>query len=361
MLIGIDASRGVMPRSAGVGRYSRELIAAMAAAAGHRLRLYANGAARPAWALGDNIEWRDLPWPRLWTHSRLAWEVFHHPPEALFVPAHVLPVAHPDASVVTVHDLGYLRFPECHPPRQRFYLRLSTRWNTHSSAAILADSHATKADLTRLLGVQPHKVSVAYPGVSSEFAPIASGAVQAVRLQYGLPDRYLLYVGTLQPRKNIARLLAAHAQVTQAPLLAMAGAPGWLSDDLVRRVDASGPRVKRLGFVPDEHLPALMTGAVALLLPSLYEGFGMPVLEAMACGTPVLASRTSSLPEIVGEAGVMVDPLSIESIVDGLRRLCNDADLARSLRQAGLERARIFTWSACAGVALQVIEAAHAQ
>jgi len=360
MLIGVDASRAVMPRAAGVGRYSRELIVAMARASEHRFRLYVNGASAPAWARLANLEWCDLPFPRLWTHVRLSWEMLRQAPEALFVPAHVAPLAHPQATVTTVHDLGYIRFPECHPAGQRLYLRLSTLWSVRTSAAVLADSQATKDDLVRLLRVPPTRVSVAYPGVSNEFAPASKEAVLAVRRRYSLPDSYLLYVGTIQPRKNIARLLLAHSRTPEAPPLVMAGSPGWLSRDLVDTIDRSQPRLRRLGFVPDDDLPAVMSGALALLLPSLYEGFGMPVLEAMACGVPVLASRTSSLPEIVGEAGLLVDPLSVEDIALGLRRLCTDGALLSFLREAGLERAKSFTWDACAAVALKAIEAASA-
>jgi len=360
MRIGVDASRAVMARRAGVGRYSREVVAALVSGSDHEFRLYANGAGQPAWARRENVAWCNLRLPRLWTHVRLSSEMARHPPDALFVPAHVVPVVHPAATVVTIHDLGYLSYPECHPPRQRLYLRLSTIWNARAAAMILADSQWTRNDLIERLRVPSEKIAVAYPGVSAEFEPQPAQRIEAVSGRYHLPERYLLYVGTVQPRKNLARLVDAHALVREAPPLVLAGAPGWLSGQLISKIKAAGARVHLLGYVDDSDLPALISGADALVLPSLYEGFGIPVLEAMACGTPVMASCTSSLPEVVGDAGILVDPLSVEAIASGIKQMCADPALARELAQKGRQRARRFTWAACARVALQAIGRAYA-
>ncbi len=359
MLIGLDASRAA-PEAAGVGRYSRELLAAIVAGSDHRFVLYANGLVRPEWAKRPNCAWRDLPFPRLWTHVRLSGEMLLHPPEALFVPAHVIPPRHPRATVVTIHDLGYLRFPDCHPPRQRLYLRLATLWNARSARRILVDSEATGRDLQTMLGVPAKCISVAYPGVPPGFIPQALCEIRRVRQEHHLPERYLLFVGTLQPRKNLVRLMSAHAAVREAPPLVLAGGVGWMSDQIVQRADTSGGRVLRLGFVPDADLPGLISGAEALLLPSLYEGFGIPALEAMACGTPVIASTTSSLPEVVAEAGLLVDPLSEEQIAAAIREVITNDDLAQDLARRGLERSCRFTWESCAAVALRAIEEAYA-
>ncbi|NPV06602.1 MAG: glycosyltransferase family 4 protein [Anaerolineae bacterium] len=355
MLLGLDASRADLSL-AGVGRYSVEMIRHLIDCERHRFRLYANGTPRPFWSVRPHVEWRDLPFPRLWTHIRLSVEMARHAPDVLFVPAHVLPLVRPPLATVTIHDLGFLRFPHCHPGRQRLYLRLSTMWNVRVASAILADSCATRADLQSLLGVPSQRVTVVYPGVSEAFFPQPAQKVARVTARHRLPSQYLLFVGTLHPRKNLLRLLAAHAQVGQAPTLVLAGRPGWMSEPILRRARSAAPRVRLLGPVAEEDLPALMSGATALMLPSLYEGFGIPVLEAMACGTPVIASATSSLPEVVGDAGLLVDPLSPEDIASAMRRVCQEPELVQDLRQRGRARARQFTWRAAAGQALRTME-----
>ncbi|MGQ9554372.1 MAG: glycosyltransferase family 4 protein [Anaerolineae bacterium] len=276
------------------------------------------------------------------------------------MPAHVLPPVHPPTAVVTIHDLGYLHYPTAHPPVQRLYLHWSTLWNVRTARVILADSQATIYDLSRYLRVPAARTVLAYPGVNEAFYPQPDSRVDEVRRHYRLPSSYLLYVGTIQPRKNVSRLLAAHALVSEAPPLVLVGAPGWLSKGILREIEATGERVRMLGYVPDDDLPALLTGAQALALPSLYEGFGIPALEAMACGTPVVASRTSSLPEVVGDCGILVDPLSIDDIARGLELVCHNREFARHLGDCGRIRARQFTWAACAQAALTAIEKAYA-
>ncbi len=356
MLFGVDASR-CDPALAGVGRYSTELVRQLVGYRDRSFRLYANGAERPRWAEGGNVDWRNMPLPRLWTHLRLSAEMASRAPDLLFVPGHVLPAVRPRRTLVTIHDLGYRRFPDCHPPRQRLYLRLSTAWNARVASAILVDSRATQTDLLAAHGVPASRSTVVYPGVGGEFRPRPKAVVDAARSRLGLPERYLLFVGTLQPRKNLIRLLRAHAAVPEAPDLLIVGRPGWLSAPILEYAETLKDRVHLLGPMPDEYLPSLLTGATALAIPSLYEGFGIPALEAMACGTPVLASATSSLPEVVGEAGMLVDPLSTDAIAAALRRLCTDAALREDLGRRGRERSRLFTWAAAARQALSVMEA----
>lgn len=360
MLIGVDASRAVAAGSAGVGHYSRHLICALAAAGGgHAYRLYANGAPAPDW-LPPGADWRSIAMPRLWTHVRLSAEMALRAPDALFIPAHVVPPVHPRATVVTIHDLGYLYHPECYGAWQRLYLQLSSAWSAAAARAVIVDSEATRSDVMRTLKVPATRVSVAYPGVAERFAPQSPGEVDAVRRRLGLPDRYLLFVGTIQPRKNIRRLLQAHGQVDGAPPLLIAGGAGWLSEPLLRQARAAPDRVRLLGYVADDDLPALMSGASGFVLPSLFEGFGLPVLEAMACGTPVLVSRSSSLPEIVGDCGIIVDPYSVESIAEGIRALCHETERTQDLALRARERARGFTWERCAATVLAALERAHA-
>jgi glycosyltransferase involved in cell wall biosynthesis len=327
---------------------------------------------------------------------RLSAEVVLRPPDVLFVPAHVLPLGAPlrrgMRTVVTIHDMGYLHFPDAHTPAHRLYLRLSTRWSARAATRLIAISAVTRDDLVRFAGARPDKIAVIHHGVSPRFRPVEDhAALAAAQAKYGIRPPYILYVGTIQPRKNLARLLEAFAQLDQrrktkdersrsavhidepssfvlrpssAPesiQLVIAGKRGWLSDEIQRQAarlfGASSQAVRFTGYVADDDLPALLSGALAFAYPSLYEGFGMPVLEAMACGAPVLTAATSSLPEVAGDAALLVDPEDTAAIAAGLARLASDAALRADLRARGLARAAMFTWDRCAGETLRVLRA----
>ncbi|MFQ6100404.1 MAG: glycosyltransferase family 4 protein [Anaerolineae bacterium] len=363
MLIGIDASRAAATRPTGTEVYSQRLIQALLNLESlHRFRLYFRSTP-PADAF-PGAELRAIPFPRLWTHLRLSWEIARRPPDALFVPAHVLPLIHPRASLVTVHDLGYLHFPEAHPWRQRLYLDLSTRWNGRAAAHILADSEATKSDLVTRYSVPPAKITVAYPGYDETLAPVRDlAAIEAVKVRYGISGDYFQYLGTLQPRKNLRRLVEAFAKSAirnpqSAIHLVLAGKRGWLYDDLFAQVRRLGleHRVLFLGYVPDEDKAALLSGALAFVFPSLYEGFGLPVLEAQACGCPVITSTTSSLPEVAGDAALLVDPTDTAGIAAAMQRILAEPSLRESLIERGLANVRRFSWTGCAQTVLGAIE-----
>ncbi|HDQ72093.1 MAG TPA: glycosyltransferase family 1 protein, partial [Chloroflexi bacterium] len=283
-------------------------------------------------------------------------------PDALFVPSHVLPIIHPPASVVTVHDLGYRYFPETHPWRQRLYLDLSTRWNARAAAHVLADSAATKADLATHYRVDPDKITVAYPGLDETLAPVRDPVrIAAVKARYGIGGDYYLYLGTLQPRKNLARVIAAFADLPPSiqadASLVLAGKKGWLYDALFEQVRHLGleRNVRFPGYVAAEDKAALMSGALAFVFPSLYEGFGLPVLEAQACGCPVITSATSSLPEVAGDAAVLLDPHDTAAITTAMASLVADDEMRPSLIERGLANVRRFSWENCARTALGVI------
>lgn len=358
MLIGIDASRAVAACPTGTEVYSRRLIQALLTLESpHRFRLYLRSTS-PANTF-PGAELRVIPFPRLWTHLRLSWEMAHRPPDVLFVPAHVLPLIHPRVSLATVHDLGYLYFPEAHPWRQRLYLDLSTRWNARIAAHLLADSEATKADIVTHYGTPPEKITVAYPGRDETLAPVRDPAsIEAVKARYGIVGDYFLYLGTLQPRKNLARLIAAFAALPPETVLVLAGKRGWLYEDLfaqVGRLSLEG-HVLFPGYVPDEDRAALLSGAVAFVFPSLYEGFGLPVLEAQACGCPVITSTTSSPPEVAGDAALLVNPSDTEAITAAMQRIATDSGLRKTLIEQGFVNVRRFSWAACARSVLSIIE-----
>jgi len=358
MLIGIDASRAVAICPTGTEVYSRRLIRALLALeSSHRFRLYFRSVP-PARAFPD-AELCVIPFPRLWTHLRLSWEMARRSPDVLFIPAHVLPLVHPRASVVTIHDLGYLHFPEAHPWRQRLYLDLSTRWSARFAAHILADSEATKADLVTRYGAPIEKITVAYPGHDGTLAPVRDPAmIEMVKARCGIAGDYFFYLGTLQPRKNLARLVAAFAALQSEAVLVLAGKRGWLYDDLfaqVRRLGLEGC-VLFPGYVSDEDKATLLSGALAFVLPSLYEGFGLPVLEAQACGCPVITSTTSSLPEVAGDAALLVDPHDTAAITAAMQRITAAPALREGLIERGFANVRRFSWTACAQAVLSAVE-----
>jgi glycosyltransferase involved in cell wall biosynthesis len=269
--------------------------------------------------------------------------------------------------VVTVHDLGYRAFPEAHRPLSRWYLHVGTCFSARTAAHILADSQATKDDLVRHCAVDPARVTVVYLGRDDSLGPTTDSArIFGIQTKLGItrqgrPRPYVLYVGTLQPRKNLVRLIDAFARVRatrEDVCLVLAGQQGWLSDPIFRRVDELSLHEDVLfpGFVPDDDLPALIGGALAFAFPSLYEGFGFPVLEAQACGTPVLASTSSSLPEIAGESALLVDAMDTNAIADGLMRLVADPVLREQLRTAGFANIQRFSWERCARETLGLLE-----
>jgi glycosyltransferase involved in cell wall biosynthesis len=367
ILIGIDASRSVSAQPTGTELYSRYLIEALLDRAPDRFsfRLYYNQPPQSAISNQQHLHraadavqvsaFRVLSFPRLWTHLRLSTEMLLHRPDLLFVPAHVLPIVHPRHSVVTVHDLGYLYFPEAHPPRQRWYLDRSTRWHTTTATHLLADSAATKRDLVENYHAHPDRITVAYPGLDPSIKRVDdANEIARVKAKYNVESDYVLYLGTIQPRKNPQRQIEAFCQLPISNFqLLLAGKPGWYSDQLLQHAN---DRVKFIGYVDAADKNALLSGATAFVFPSLYEGFGFPVLEAMACGVPVLCSNTSSLPEVAGDAAVLVNPLEVDDIAQGLREITTNEELRRTLVERGYRQAQKFTWQACADVVLNVFE-----
>ncbi|MCL5961550.1 MAG: glycosyltransferase family 4 protein [Chloroflexi bacterium] len=366
MHVGIDASRVTVGQRTGTENYSYSLIRALAQVdQSNRYSLYFRDVTSAFSHLPASFESRPIPFPRLWTHTRLAWEMAQNAPEVLFVPAHVVPLVHPRATVVTVHDLGYLYHPDSHTKGARLYLHLSTRFSVHAATKVIAVSQATKRDLVDRYGADSSRIAVVHHGYDDRFKPVEEASLlETVRNTYGLGAEYLLFLGTIQPRKNLGRLLEAFAMLVKEEgiphQLVLAGRPGWFYDTICARVRSLGleDRVVFTGYVPDEHLPALVSGASLLVEPSLHEGFGIPIIEAMACGTPVVAANISALPEIAGEAALLVDPMNVRSIARGIGEALS-AGRQAELREKGLRRVKDFSWVKCARETLAVLEEAH--
>lgn len=370
MLIGVDASRALRARRTGTERYALEIIRHLIgspASAAHRWRLYVDAPVTvDTFPAQPQVEIRLLPVRRMWTHRGLARELLRHPPDVLFVPSHVVPLLLPPGrlppTVVTIHDLGYHRYPKAHTRFQRAYLEWSTRWSVAAATEVIAVSRATAADLVRWAGAPADKVSVVYEAAPELTVP-PPRAREAVRSRYALARPYALYVGTIQPRKNLSRLIEAYARLPDPGWdLVLAGGRGWLSDALYAQATTSGVagRVHFPGYIPDSDLPGLLAGATCFCFPSLFEGFGLPVLEAQSLGVPVMTANSSSLPEIAGDAALYVDPTDVDAIAAAMLRLSQDEELRRQLIAAGYENVKRFSWDKAARETLAVLEAAAA-
>ncbi len=358
-VIGIDASRLSVGQRTGTETYTWETLRAMAALnEPDAIRLYLNANALPS---ESNFPWdiRSIPFPRFWTHARLSLEIAIHPPSVLWVPAHVIPINHPK-SVVTIHDLGYLHVPEGHTDRQRRMLDYTTRWSVHAAAHIIAISETTKRDLVERYRVAEQNITVIPHGVNTSLTRPDDVTIAETMQRLGLTRPFVLAVGTVQPRKNYDGLARALGAIKIAGLphqLVIAGKRGWLADEVHRKIDASGnaDRVHQLGYVSEHDLAALYAAADLMVFPSWYEGFGLPALEAMQCGTPVVSSNRGALPESVGDAGLIVDPGDEAALGQTLVRGLTDDALRQRLIAAGRRRAREFTWERTARLTLEVL------
>ena len=374
MRIGIDYTAAAH-QSGGIGRYTRELIAALLKLASpHQYTIFAaaGGLARGDWRSeieSRSVRFRTIPltdnWmARLWHRLRvpIPVEVITGPLDIFYSPDFVLPpTCRRTRTLLTVHDLSFLRCPDAFVPSLRRYLERTVPRSVAHADRVLADSEATRADLIAHYSTPPGKVEVLYCGVDPRFRPEQEpGERERLRARYGIADRsYVLSVGTLQPRKNHVRLIQAFGQLADWPAsqLVIAGGRGWLCEGIFAEAERHGDRVRILGFADDADLPALYRNAALFALPSLYEGFGLPVLEAMACGTPVVCSNASSLPEVAGDAALMVDPFDIDGLVEAMARTLEDADLRQQMIAKGLAQAARFTWAESAQQLLSVFGA----
>lgn len=360
--IAIDAT-AALDQGGGIGRYVRELLAALAqidAETSYRLFVAGQRQDRLPAAPGPNFTWHPSPlnaeWhARLWQRARLpipiqAWT---GPAKLLHAPDFSLPpVRRGTRTILTVHDLAFLKAPESAVPGLRAYLSRVVPRSVARADLVLCDSDSTRQDLIEVYGTEPGKVRVLYSGVNARFRPIGDPErMEALRARYGIaPGPFILSVGTVQPRKNYARLAEALSGLPGDIRLLIIGGPGWLEDDLYRQVSRLrlGKRIQFLGFVQDEDLPAFYNAASVVAIPSLYEGFGLPVLEAMACGVPVITSNRSSLPEVGGDAALLVNPEDTGEIRAALGRAIDDRALRQDMIRRGLAQASQFTWEKAA-------------
>lgn len=362
MKIGIDARLNAY-REGGIAEYTRRLIEALAALDHssdyrvlHHVKATSNLISTP------NFHRVNLFTPCHHRLERLALsvEIARLRLELLHSPDFIPPYYGARHTVITVHDLNFIHYPQFQTANSLRYYAGNIRSAVRQADHILADSQATKDDLGNLLGVAAEKITVHPLGVDPAFRPMAADIVAATLQRLGLPSTYLLFVGTFEPRKNLPGLLEAYCQLRtrliDAPPLLIVGRRGWLDEPVFQKITELKleQQIRLLENVAAVDMPAVYNGAAVLVLPSFYEGFGFPPLEAMACGVPTVVSNRGSLPEVVGDTGLQIDPDRSESIVDGLYRALTDESFRQQSAEAGRSRAQMFTWQRTAEIVLSV-------
>ncbi|RMF03258.1 MAG: glycosyltransferase family 1 protein [Chloroflexi bacterium] len=372
MQIGIDYT-AALKQGGGIGRYTRGLITALAQldTRNHYTLLTTPDAPRAGldvFLAHPNFDaktyplperWMTIGWHRLYLPIPVEW--FSGPVELFHSPNFILPPARRAKTLLTVHDLSFIRHPQGAVDKLRRWLEKVVPRSLARANHVLADSRSTKIDLQEIYGVPAQKITVVGAGVEARFRPVTDPAtLQAVQKKYNLPPRFILGLGTLEPRKNFTGLIRAFEQspVRETHHLLIAGGKGWLYDDIFAAAEqsAAAERIHFAGFVADDDLPALYSLADIFAYPSHYEGFGIPVAEAMACGTPVICANNSSLPEVAGNAAVLVSANDTGALAAALQQLATDYSLREELVRRGFEQARIFNWPNAAQRLLNVYQ-----
>jgi glycosyltransferase involved in cell wall biosynthesis len=360
-LIGIDASRSNIAQKTGTEYYSYELIKNLVKIPEARYRLYSKTPIDYI-ATSNDIENKVIRFPRLWSQFGLSIEIMRAHPNVLFVPAHTIPIYHGKKSVITVHDLGFKHFPELYTPLERYYHDFSASFSVGHATKIIAISEATKKDIIKTYKVNEDKITVIYHGYDKEkYNPLKKGDSPPSYLKEFLP--YFYYIGRLEAKKNIVNLVKAYEEVRSNTSikhkLVLAGRPGYQYDEIKREIEKLPGNLRNdvieLGYVEDKKVNQFMRWSDVFAFPSKFEGFGMPLVEAMASGIPIVGSNTTSIPEIVSNCGLLSDPDDYKSLAKNMTELVTNSKLRSELHTYGLARANMFDWEKCARETLGVI------
>ncbi|MFH2136616.1 MAG: glycosyltransferase family 1 protein [Patescibacteria group bacterium] len=369
MTIGIDASRANKTEKTGTEWYSYHLIQEFKKISDPKDQFILYSREKLRDELGElppNWQSRVLNWrpKKLWTQVRLSWEMWQRPPEMLFIPAHTIPLIRPKKVVTTCHDVAFLRLPKVYDWPALKYHKFAVKNALHHATKIIAVSEFTKSELVEFFKISPERIAVVPNGYDSERYKIIEdrGAVAKVLEKYKIVEPYILYIGRLELKKNVPGLIQAFKILKKnypQPLkLVLVGQPGFGYEKVTQAIAESDLQndIITPGWVAREDLPCLMNGAAAFVFPSLYEGFGIPILEAMASGTPVVASGIPALREVAGDGAYFFDPYEPENIAEGIMRVLTDEHLRKDLKIRGLDRARQFSWERCARETWKVLE-----
>lgn len=363
MLIGIDGNEANVLHRVGSGQYVFELLGHLAKIGSpHPFLIYLKSDPHEGLPKETkNWHYRVFGPKKLWTQIALPLNLYFGSPQpnVFFTPSHYAPRFSPIPVVITIFDLSFIHYPAMFRKSDLYQLRNWTSYSIKKATKILTISQSSKADIVKFYKIPEEKVVVTYPGVGGSFKPQPAEKIEFIKKKYQISSDYILYVGTLQPRKNLERLIEAFANLHLNTLnLVIAGKKGWLYGQIFAKVKELKLEDKVIftDFVPLEDLPALYSGAKVFVNVSLWEGFGIPVAEAMASGVPVVVSNTSSLPEVVGDVRILVNPENVESIADGIKKVLN---LNQNEREAVMEnnivQAKKFFWEKCARETLKVL------
>lgn len=364
MLIGIDASRATKEIKTGTEHYSEEIIIALSKIdAKNNYILYSPVAPKGKLAnLPKNFRWKILPFTKLWSQIRLSWEFIfgREKPDVIFEPAHTIPLIHPKNMVVTLHDLGFKYFPELYSPFERKYHNFCMDFSARHGKYIITPSEYTKNDLIKVYGTNPKKITPIYHGYDlSLYRPLISNKLKKYQ-------PYIFYLGRVEHKKNSAGLIKAYGMLRKEQgikhKIVIAGKPGFGYDKFKEELHKLPVNVQKdvieLGYIKDDQLVCLMQNADIFFFPSLFEGFGLPVIEAMACGVPVVASKNTSITEIAGSAAMLINPHKPLQMAAALSKIIDSPVLRKSLVSKGLVRASTFSWQKAAEKTLKVLEEA---
>ncbi len=363
MTIGIEAERANNPVKTGVEHYAKQLILHLAQIdQNNKYILYLRTPPENWFAqLPANFHIKVIPFPKFWTQLRMSWEMLWHAPDLLFVPASTMPLIHPRHTVYTEHDVAWIYFPEIFTWYMRQFHRIFSWLARTSATKIIAISDSTKQDLVKHYNVDPKKIAViphGYEATPKNFNKLSD----VVRSQ--LPEKYVLFLSTLQPRKNLSILIDAFRELkTEHPelphKLVVAGKPGWKFDKILTKIDENKDIVVYLKHISDEDRWPVYHRADMFIHPSLYEGFGMWLLEAFECGVAAAVANNSSLPEVGGDAAIYFDPKSKQEIKNAMLKLLTNPELRAELVAKGKLRLPMFGWDRCAKETLTVFEEAY--
>jgi len=372
MLIGIDGNEANVERKVGIGEYAYELLMQFYKSQISNLKSQKTDVKYNIYL--KNVPGNDLPkendnWQytivgpkKLWTQIGLPLHLLleKEKPDVFFTPSHYAPRFSPVPTAIAIMDVSYLHYPEFFAKKDLYQLRSWTKYSAKYASLIFTISESSKNDIINHYHVPSERVIVIYPGIKEvSNSKYKVSSMDELKKNYGISDHYILFVGTLQPRKNIVRLIEAYAKVRIKDLqLVIVGKKGWLFEEILAAPEKfqCADKVKFLDFVSDDDLPSLYKHALCFVLPSLYEGFGLPVLEAMKYGCPVITSNVSSLPEAGGDAALYVDPENVDDIADKIQKVISDKKLRETMMKKGYEQIKKFSWEKAAKQTLTVLK-----
>ena len=356
-LLGIDAHRATDRQKTGTEHYSFQIIQELLKINSlFKIRLYSD---KPIKGFTGNFDHRVIHFPRLWSQVRLAVEMIVHRPNLLFVPAHTIPIIHP-RTVVTLHDLGFKYFPELYDPTELWYHNWSMNYAARHANHIIAVSEYTKEDLIKNYRIAPDRITVIYHGWNRMLYHPPDNTEKAKNKQ--LYERYLYYLGRLERKKNYLQLLKSFVELKKLYpdlKLVVSGKPGVGYEETRKFINQIDPKIRHdiieLGYTPDDQVAKLMREALVFVFPSQFEGFGLPLIEAMASGTPVVATKLTSIPEIAKGAGLLVKSAEPVNLVPAIKKLIDNSKLRNDLIQHGLKRANDFSWEKAGKQTMEVL------